>query len=292
MPNVSPYELKGDTGAGFVNPVYVKGHNGSGFQFGYAVYYHNGSGWVEVWNARPEVVSTSMATTGSGLTFSGTADPNNFSTTAKFEYKEVGGSYSDSGTTTTGMGNGIDGAVSYTVTATIADTYKNWESRASATNAGGTGTGSTVTLDCRKHDAGGSGWGTTNSSPIVDPVDNCSGCGTRSRIDVTYTKSGCQQYVVTGSYGVCSDSYVPVDPTTMFGICIYANGVGTGVTGYYAGNPLGPGFIRYTDGSCENVPGGCGYNEVPGSTDIRYCATGGTYVVFNSACVQVSIPGP
>ena len=288
MPNVSPYELKGNTGAGFVNPVYVKGHNGSSFQFGYAVYYHNGSGWVEVWNARPEVVSTSMATTGSGLTFSGTADPNNFSTTAKFEYKEVGGSYSNSGTTTTGMGDGIDGAVSYTVTATVADTYKNWESRASATNAGGTGTGSTITLDCRKQGvSGGSGWSSTNSSPIVDPGGNCDSCGTRSRIDVTYTKSGCQQYVVTGSYGACSDSFVSADPGFT---CFFATGVNGGTTGYYTKNFLGPGFVLSNDSQCEGaVYGNCTGNYLQGSTDVRYCGTTQTWRAYNTVCVLVQL---
>ena len=276
-----PYGKNGTTG----------GPNNDGWKYGIAVYAHNGTTWVEIWNARPEVVSTSMATTGSGLTFSGTADPNNFSTTAKFEYKEVGaGSYSDSGTTTTGMGDGIDGAVSYAVTATIADTYKNWEARASATNTGGTGTGSTVTLDCRKHDAGGSGWGTTNSSPIVDPGGNCDSCGTRSRIDVTYTKSGCQQYVITGSYGACSDSWTAVDPLVIGYQCVYATGVGTGVTGYYNQNALGPGYIRYTTGSCENlVGGGCGGNTVKGTLDLRYCSTSGLYRAYSDDCVSVSI---
>lgn len=173
-----PYGKDGTTG----------GPNNDGWKYGIAVYAHNGTSWVEVWNAMPVAVSSSMATTGSGLTFSGTADPNNFSTTAKFEYKEVGGSYSNSGTTTTGMGDGVDGAVSFTVTATVANTYKNWEARASATNTAGTGTGSTVTLDCRKDDAGGSGWGTSDSSNS----STCDSCGTV--ITKTYTKSGCQPY--------------------------------------------------------------------------------------------------
>ncbi len=218
MPNVSPYELYGNNGSAWVAPTSVSGNDGS-WEYGFAVYYHNGTGWVEVWNARPQVVSTSMATTSTGLTFSGTADPNNFATTAKFEYKEVGaGSYSNSGTTTTGMGDGVDGAVSYTVTATVADTYKNWESRASATNAGGTGTGSTLTLDCRKHDAGGSGWGTSDSSNS----STCDGCGTV--ITRTYTKSGCQQYsgVVQncGTWNNVTENYgfYPSGPFTFAGI--------------------------------------------------------------------------
>jgi hypothetical protein len=204
MPNVGSNEFKGYSSS-WQSPTNVQGHNGSAWKYGIAVYIHNGTSWVEVWNARPEVTSTSMATTSTGLTFSGTADPNNFSTTAKFEYKEVGGSYSDSGTTSTGMGDGVDGAVSYTVTATVANTYKNWEARASATNTAGTGTGSNVTLDCRKHDAGGSGWGTSVDSGRTDVCDQgpCDGCGTSSYSRTTYTKSGCQSYYVDTSCSSC-----------------------------------------------------------------------------------------
>lgn len=177
-----PYGKLGTTG----------GPNNDGWKYGIAVYAHNGTEWVEVWNARPQMVSTSMATTSStGLTFTGTADPNNVATTAKFEYKEVGaGSYSNSGTTTTGLGDGVDGAVSYTVTATVSsgDTWKNWEARASGTNAGGTGTGSTITLDCRQHDAGQPAWGTSDSSN----ASTCDGCGTVTTR--TYSKTGCQSY--------------------------------------------------------------------------------------------------
>lgn len=237
MPNVSPYELSGNNGSGWVAPTSVSGYDGS-WEYGFAVYYHNGTGWVEVWNARPQMVSTSMATTSStGLTFTGTADPNNFETTAKFEYKEVGaGSYSNSGTTTTGLGDGVDSAVSYTVTATVADTWKNWESRASGTNAGGTGTGSTITLDCRKHNASGSGWTETASY-------DSSGCECGTKTLLTYTKSNCQTY--NTGYSACSESR------------IYAASTGTyNGTSYTAENTIENGIVMYLT---SNRQQGCAY---------------------------------
>lgn len=264
MPNVSPYELYGSNGSTWVAPTSVSGNDGS-WEYGFAVYYHNGTSWVEVWNARPEVVSTSMATTPTGLTFSGTADPNNFSTTAKFEYKEVGGSYSNSGTTSTGMGDGVDGAVSYTVTATVADTYKNWEARASATNTAGTGTGSNVTLDCRKHNAGGSGWGTSDSSN----ASTCDSCGTVTTR--TYTKTGCQTY--TGIVATCGTwSSVPF----LSGVCYYVpNG-----TYQYAQETLF-GWFYYTNSSCSTVAETCSSGSgVVGPSGVEQCSVTGAYRVI------------
>lgn len=268
MPNVGSYEFKGNDGS-WKDPTYVQGHDGSAWKYGIAVYYHNGTDWVEVWNARPVAVSTSMATTSTGLTFSGSADPNNVSTTAKFQYKEVGGSYSDSGTTTTGMGDGVDGAVSFTVTATVADTYKNWESRASATNAGGTGTGSTLTLDCRKHDAGGSGWGTSDSSNS----STCDGCGTVTTR--TYTKSGCQTY--TGIIQTCGSWS---DTTIMFATVPVSGGTYAYVTGdifgQYYSDSAGNGYYNPS----------CGGLAAPGN--VQYCSVGGYRVTGTDTCIYPS----
>lgn len=279
MPNVSPYELSGNNGSGWVAPTSVSGYDGS-WKNGFAVYYHNGTTWVEVWNARPQMVSTSMATTSStGLTFTGTADPNNFATTAKFEYKEVGaGSYSNSGTTTTGLGNGVDGAVSYTVTATVSsgDTWKNWEARASGTNAGGTGTGSTITLDCRKHNASGSGW---TETPSYDS-SGCDGCGTKTLL--TYTKSGCQQY--NTGYGACSGSWTTVEPSFQ---CVP---VSNGTYPYVYGSVFG--WLYYTTSNCESgsVSTYCGYSELRGPGGVQYCSVSGSYRVTGSdQCNQVGI---
>jgi len=275
MPNVGSNEFKGYSSS-WQSPTNVQGHNGSAWKYGIAVYIHNGTSWVEVWNARPEVTSTSMATTSTGLTFSGTADPNNFSTTAKFEYKEVGGSYSNSGTTSTGMGDGVDGAVSYTVTATVADTYKNWESRASATNTAGTGTGSNVTLDCRKHDAGGSGWGTSDSSNN----STCDGCGTVTTR--TYTKTGCQSY--TGIVGTCTSWTGPSGDPFPTGCYPLSNG-----THPYAAYSLW-GWIYYTDSGCNNVPSTAPCSGgLQGPVGVEYCSVSGVYRVYGGdTCVYPS----
>ena len=280
MPNVSPYELYGNNGSTWVAPTSVSGNDGS-WEYGFAVYYHNGTDWVEVWNARPEVVSTSMATTSTGLTFTGTADPNNFATTAKFEYKEVGaGSYSNSGTTSTGMGDGVDGAVSYTVTATEGDTFKNWEARASATNTAGTGNGSTLTLDCRKHDAGGSGW---TSTPSVETTsDGCDSCGTKSRTNYTYTKSGCQQYVVYGTYGSCSGSWTNMETSGTY------NGVA--YTAFYS--LAGGGYFFYKNSDPTNGGGGnCVSGSEYDSYVIEQCSANSSYRVTYVGCVNSSSGG-
>lgn len=278
MPNVSPYELSGNNGSGWVAPTSVSGYDGS-WKNGFAVYYHNGTSWVEVWNARPQMVSTSMATTGTGLTFTGTADPNNFATTAKFEYREIGaGSYLNSGTTTTGLGDGVDGAVSYTVAATVADTYKNWESRASGTNAGGTGTGSTLTLDCRKHNAGQPAWSTSDSSNS----STCDGCGTV--VTRTYTRSSCQTYSevvqTCGTWGGGGglDGFFP---SGCFGPLI--NG-----TYPYAAYSLW-GWIYYTDSACQNAIASCPSSGLLGPSGVQYCDVSGQYrAVGPDQCVYPS----
>lgn len=282
MPDVGSNQFRAANSAGaFVSGIPMGkdgttgGPNNDGWKYGYAVYAHNGTAWVEVWNARPEVVSTSMATTPTGLTFSGTSDPNNFSTTAKFEYKVVGGSYSNSSTTSTGMGNNVDVAVSYTVTATEADTYKNWEARASATNIAGTGTGSTLTLDCRKHNAGGSGWAETASYD----ASGCDGCGTKTLL--TYTKTGCQTY--NTGYSACSGSWTNLDPFS--GVCYpLING-----TYAYAQGSLW-GWIYYTDDVCMSAPDTCGPDGTLGPENVQYCSVSGQYrVTGTDQCVYPSI---
>jgi len=281
MPDVGSNEFRAANSAGNFVPGIPMGKDGTtggpnndGWKYGYAVYVHNGTTWVEVWNARPQMVSTSMATTSStGLTFTGTADPNNFLTTAKFEYKEVGaGSYENSGTTTTGLGDNVDGAVSYTVTATVSsgDTWKNWEARASGTNAGGTGTGSTVTLDCRKHNASGSGWGTSDSSN----ASTCDGCGTVTTR--TYTKSGCQAYTEQISSCGSWSNYFDF-------VCIQVSG---GTYSYVEGTIFG--WLYHTNPGCTNVVS-CDPENLLGPGGVEYCSASGLYRVTGSdQCIFVS----
>lgn len=271
MPNVGSNEFKAARGANdFVEGIpYGKsgttgGPNNDGWKYGIAIYAHNGTEWIEIWNARPVVTSISMATTSSGLTFSGNADPNNFSTTAKFEYREVGGSYVDSTSTSTGMGNNIDGAVAYTVTASVGDTYKNWESRASASNTAGTSVGSTVTRDCRKENDGGSSWVPSDSSD----ASTCDSCGTVTTR--TYSKSGCQPYSEViqncGSWDTISN-YNYGDLTLENGCVVkYDANIGTqgADTGYY-----------YTTcgGACTES---CKYCQV-GPQYIQQCSVTGNF---------------
>jgi hypothetical protein len=201
MPNVGSNDFKAARGVNdFVPGIpYGKdgttgGPNNDGWKYGYAVYAHNGTTWVEVWNARPEMVSSTFTVSNSTtLSFSGTADPNNFATTATFEYREVGGTYADANTTTTGLGNNVDGAVSFSLTKTSIDGFKNWEARAKGTNIAGSGLGAVLSRDCRK-------------SPTVvwgeSPVDNATTgtCNNRTyTITTTYTREGCPTYSVTSS---------------------------------------------------------------------------------------------
>lgn len=249
MPDVGSYQFRGNDNAtpnttSWKPPVYVKAHDGSvgvtsdasTWKYAKSVYYHDGADWVEVWNARPELTSTSIyfaSNNSTTINFSGSADPNNFSTTAKFEYREVGTStWNSSSTTSTGMGDGVDGAVSFNATATVADGYKNWEARASATNIVGTDVGTTITKDCRK--TGTPSWSATFVSSSVVTCSTCSECGTNTRIDVTYnyTKSGCPDYTAVTT-GTCSNgcgTYQPkIGDFTQDGIT-YGY---TGTPGYY-----------------------------------------------------------
>jgi hypothetical protein len=183
-----PYGKDGTTG----------GPNNDGWKYGIAVYAHNGTSWVEVWNARPEMVSSTFTvSSATELSFAGTADPNNFATTATFEYREVGGTYADAGTTTTGLGNNINGAVNFSVTKTGIDGFKNWEARAKGTNTAGTGVGSVLTRDCRKHNVSGvpaNAWGTSVTSTTSV---SCGTCGSLTRTVTAYSRDGCPGYSVT-----------------------------------------------------------------------------------------------
>jgi hypothetical protein len=177
-----PYGKDGTTG----------GPNNDGWKYARSISAHNGAGWVEVWNARPEMVSSTFTVSNSTtLSFTGSADPNNFATTATFEYREVGGTYADGNTTTTSLGNGVDGAVGFSLTKTGIDGFKNWEARAKGTNIAGVGVGEVISRDCRK----GVGWGRTSSSIIV-VCSTCDSCGTSTKIVTTdtYTKDGCPTY--------------------------------------------------------------------------------------------------
>lgn len=286
MPDVGSYQFRGNDNAtpnttSWKPPVYVKAHDGtvsadaSTWKYGKNVYYHTGSGWVEVWNARPEATSSTISFSSSNSTtinFSGSADPNNFSTTAKFEYREVGTStWNDSSTTSTGMGNGVDGAVSFTATSTVTDGYKNWEARASATNTVGTGVGSTITKDCRQ--TGTPSWSATVSSTSVVTCSNCYGCGSDTRTDVTYkyTKDGCPDYYNTTT-GSCSNGCGNWVPSTSD-----RSGEGltyTGFYGYYTRN-------SFTCTCAENDPCYFPYQE---TVYVTVCSATGATNISSVSC--------
>lgn len=176
---------------------YLRARVGGSWSYVKKYYVRVNGSWVEIWNARPEVTSGSFtAPSSTSLSFSGSVDPNYFTSTAYYRYREVGtGTWINSGTTTTG--SPVDGSRSYSVTATVSgDTWKNWEAQAMATNDGGTSdAGSTITLDCRRHDNSGSGWSGSSTSD----ASSCGGCGTVTT--TTYTKSGCPSYSVSSPCG-------------------------------------------------------------------------------------------
>lgn len=280
MPNVGSNELRGHDGSSFQQAQVVYGHDGTDWKYAKNVYGHNGSTWVEVWNARPEVVSTSVvATSGTNLSFAGTADPNNFATTAKFQYREVGaGTWNDSSSQTSGLENNVDGAKSVATSATVADTYKNWEARIYASNDAGNSTGSTVTRDCRQQGVnGGSGWGTTT---LYDST-GCD-CGTKSYTQ--YSKSGC--YTYNGPLSGCSDSYVQQGtgsyplPFPCTGGCDFVQFNDVWGNYYLAWNEYG--LRQCPTGAC-----GCLSNERE-AIYVRYCATSNTYTYEVVGCVTVT----
>jgi hypothetical protein len=201
------------------------------------------------------VSSTIAATSATVLSFTGTADPNNFLTTASFELREVGGSYTTSNTTTSGLGNNIDGAVGYEVTATVADTYKNWEVRAKGVNTAGTDYGSVLTLDCRNP----TGFATyTDGTAYYDGGE----CKTRRlKKDRTYTKTGCFAYFVAA--GAQNDA---ADTCASYTAACYENGVAYSNT--------------------TNACGSCGYFTTSGTTYARKASVvgpcDGTLTVANA----------
>jgi hypothetical protein len=268
MPNVGSNDFKAARGANdFVSGVPLGkngttgGPNNDGWKYGIAVYAHNGTDWVEVWNARPQMVSSTVtATSGTVLSFTGTADPNNFQTTASFELREVGGSYTNSNTTTSGLGNNVDGAVGYAVTATVGSTYRNWEVRAKGVNTAGTDYGSVLTLDCRNTTA----WADyTNGAEYSYGGD----CATkRVASDRTYTKTGCFTYTVAGANydnadNKCPDKAFPCYEAGVLtentenpcGTCGYYTTSSTSYTARAVTGPCSNTTVTHPNGACRDL---------------------------------------
>jgi len=253
MPNVGSNEFKAAKGANdFVSGIPLGkngtsgGPNNDGWKYGIAVYAHNGTDWVEVWNARPQMVSSTITqTSATELSFTGTADPNNFLTTASFELRIVGGSYVPSTTTTTGLGNNIDGAVGYAVTYTDNEdgTYQNWEARAKGVNTAGTDYGSVIALDCRQNQ-----FAYTNGAEYSTGGD----CATkRIASDRTYTKTGCFTYTVAGANYDNADNKCPDKAYPCYEAGVFHENTENpcGTCGYYTSS--------YTSYSARAVTGPC-----------------------------------
>jgi hypothetical protein len=137
------------------------------------------------------VSSTFTVSNNTTLSFTGTTDPNNFATTATFEYREVGGTYADGNTTTTSLGNGVDGAVGFSLTKTVTDGFKHWEARAKGTNVAGTGLGAVLSRDCTKSPI--INWNATVAdNPVVGTCNNRTYTQT-----TTYTRDGCPTWTFT-----------------------------------------------------------------------------------------------
>lgn len=277
MPAVNPSKVpKAKYSGSWSAWQYLKTKTEGSWEFVKKVYVKSNGSWVEVWNARPEVTSGSFTASASSLSFSGSVDPNNFTSTAYYNYREAGTStWTASGTTATG--SPADGSRSFSVTASIANPYKNWEAQAMATNAGGTSdAGSTVTLDCRQHDAGGSGWSSSDSSN----ASTCDSCGTVTTR--TYTKSGCPSYSRTittcGTWGPVSDEFFP---TGCYGPL-------TNGTYPYAAYSLW-GWIYYTDSGCNNAVASCSGGGLLGPVGVTKCSVTGQYrVEGGDTCVYPS----
>lgn len=263
MPAVDPSKLPQAKANGSWSPwqiVWAKEGTPSTWKRAKKVFTKLNGVWTEVWNSTPDMTIIGFtATNTTTLSFSGTADPNSFATTAKFEYREVGTStWNSTSTTSTGMGNDVDNPVSFNQTATVSGTdavYKNWEARSSGTNEVGTNVSTTRTLDCRKQGVnGGSGWRIfynnyfgTLSCP--NPVTACDSCGpsTYTQYYDLYTKEGCPSYALPGGVGsTCNCGTWNADTTESAASPFYPNGtqwfnpsrpgqmyIYTGTPGYY-----------------------------------------------------------
>lgn len=280
MPSVDTSKpAKAKVGTSWYNWNIVRGKVSGTWTIGKKVWRNVSGTWVEIWNARPEVTTGSFTATNSALSFTGSVDPNNFTATASYRYREVGTSTWSNSTSTTKSG---DGAQSYSVTATITDGLKNWEAQAVATNAAGTAdTPTNAYLDCRRHDNGGSGWSTTTQN-FSDPT-GCESCGTKTRTDTTYSKTGCPSYTVTGTYGSCSHSWTQVTTpgtyTTTDGVTAYYDQYFTDWLGF-------GGYLRRQ--GCKVGNCGCSCQEQQGWI-IEYCSATGQYRRSGPYCVTYII---
>lgn len=230
MPDVGSYQLKGNDNpslntTSWKTPIQIRAHDGSAgvtsdastWKYAQSVYAHNGTDWVEVWNARPEIVPSSIYFNGndySTIYFVGTVDPNNIGATTKFQYRRVGEStWNDSGTTT--IGTGVNDPTVVTLSATISGSpFSNWEGRLYASNSAGNATSTTVYRNCTQNDGS---WNTTSGYYTV--YDQCSttcdGCGgTYQTVTYyNYSKTGCPSYQVSvPGTCYCSNSWQLVTP--------------------------------------------------------------------------------
>jgi len=264
MPSVNPSKpTKAKYGSSWLDWNIVRAKTGGSWQIGKKVWTKVNGSWTEVWNARPSLSAGSfIASSTTNLQFTGSVDPNNFTATASYRYREVGsGTWLNSGSTT----KSGDGSQSFTVNATISDAYKYWEAQAVGSNDAGTAdTPSTVYLDCRK-----GGWSYTdayNSS-------TCDGCGTVTTR--TYTKTGCPTY--SEVVGNCGTWVSFTGSNYPYGSVLAVSGgtysyVYASIYGFYYSDSAGNGIYNPV----------CGGLAAPG--DVQYC--GSSYRVAGSdTCV-------
>lgn len=210
MPAVSPYSPKAYTTAGGTanNWYSVKGYltNGGTAQLAKKVLMWTGSSWVEIWNARPIVVSSSVTSSNDGtsltkLTFTGTIDVLGFAGSLTVRVKPTG-STSD-WTNYASNFTAQYGAQNYSLVASGLTDNTNYTYEIIGVSYAGTNTliSGTITtnINCTQ--------GATGFVPIAveysySPYVGCGTCGQKRKVvsRVQYGKTGCASYYDPASF--------------------------------------------------------------------------------------------
>lgn len=130
-----------------------------------------------------------------------------------------------------------------------------------------TGTNSTATgtRTCYRWTRAGSTSGplrnSSDTGACSEPYSNCTG-GTCTSC------SGCTSWTATDTFS-----------------CVYATGINGALTGYYAKNVLGFGWIYYSDSGCNNASY-CN-DGLQGTSNLEYCPANGSYRANGYDCLTV-----
>ncbi len=201
MPAVSSYSPKAYTTSSTFNNWYsVRGYltNGGSPQTAKKVFMRDAenTGWLEIWNGRPIIVSSSVTSANDGLnltqlTFTGTIDGLNLPTTLTVRARPADSK--DAFTSTTGTVLTQYGAQNYSLVISGLTEVTNYYYEIIGTNDGGQSTPSGFITTNRNCSQGGAGFVNIGTEYLSETPQGCGICGTRYRTvsRAQYGKPGC-----------------------------------------------------------------------------------------------------